>query len=107
MALVLYTGIDWRRRITVTTESTGEPVDLTGLSIDFILRRRASDPALIELSVGSGIELLEQDGATLGKADIEIEGAATEDFEAGSCRFVVLVEDQIVLGPLKLPVRPV
>lgn len=105
MAFVLYKGIEWTRRITVTDDDTGERTDLTGLTVVFQLRRRTSETALIDLTVGDGITLLAQSGDTLGQADVVIDGADSALLEVASHVVAVLVDGDVALPPLKLPVR--
>ncbi len=107
MALVLYKGVAWRRRITVTREDTGDAVDLTGLDVALNIKRRSGEAALISLAVGTGITLLAQSGATVGMADVEVPADDSVGLEVAAHVFVVLVDDQIALPPTKLPVRAV
>jgi hypothetical protein len=104
MAFVLYKGIEWRRRITVTDDDTGARTNLTGKTIEVHLRRRTGEATLIELTVGSGITLLTQSGATEGQADLVIQAASSTSLEVASHVICVLVEGQIAMRPTKLPV---
>lgn len=101
---VLYKGIEWRRRITVV-DAAGAAVDLTGKAIKLQLRRRTTEAALIERTVGSGITLLTQSGATLGQADAVIAANLTTGLEVAGHVYNVLIDDQVALGPTKLAVR--
>lgn len=101
MANVLYKGIAWQRRLTVT-DADGVAVDLTGKDVVLELRRHAGDAALLSLSVGSGITLLAQSGATLGQADLVIGAGQSTDFDVAAHRYAVLVDDQVVTPPTKL-----
>jgi hypothetical protein len=105
MAFVLYKNIEWTRRLTVTDDDTGERTDLTGLTIAVQLRRRTGEAALIELTVGDGVTLLAQSGSTLGQADVTIAADDSTDLDVASHVISVLVEGDVALPPLKLPVR--
>jgi hypothetical protein len=105
MAFVLYKGIEWRRRITVTDDDTGNRTDLTGKTIAFQLRRRTDDAVIFEKTASSGITLLTQSGDTLGQADLVVASEDSTSLEVASHVCCVLVEGQVVLPPTKLPVR--
>ena len=105
MAHVLYKGIEWRRRITVTDDDTGARTNLTGKTVVFELRKRTGEAVLISKSVGAGITLLTQSGATLGQADLVIASGDSASLDVGTHVIAVLVDSQVVMAPLKLPVR--
>ena len=101
MAFVLYKGIDWTRRITVTDDASGDAVDLGGKTVLVQLRRRPGDPVVATATVA----LLTQSGETLGQADVTIAGADSAALTVGHHCICVLVDGDVVLPPLKLPVR--
>lgn len=105
MAFVLYKGIEWRRRMAVTDVETGARTDLTGKSITIVVRRRPGDAAAITLTVGAGVTLLAQNGETLGKADVVIAADISAGLEAGGYVIAALLDGQVVMAPMKLPVR--
>jgi len=107
MAFILYKGIDWTRRLVITDEDTGLPSDITGLDIEVTVKRRSPDAALVTLTVGDGVVLCAQAGATLGMADVTILGADSVGLEAANHVIAVLVDDQVTIPPLKLPVRDI
>lgn len=102
--MVLYKGIEWRRRITVTDDDTGLPTDLTGKSVVFELRRRSSESPLVTLSVGSGITLLDQDTSP-GQTDLVLSAVSSATLVAASHVIRILVDDQVVYPPTKLTVH--
>lgn len=104
MAFVLYKGIEWRHRVTVT-DDTGTRTNLTGKDLRLQLRRRTGEALLLEIAVGTGITLLTQSGDTLGQADIVIAANASTGLEVASHVLVMLLDAQVVLAPTKLPVR--
>jgi hypothetical protein len=105
MAFVLYKGIEWRRRLTVTDSETGARTDLTGKTLTVQVRRRAGEPALIDVSSGVGITHLTQAGSTLGQADVVIAADLSAALEVAGYTIAALLDGQVVLAPLKLPVR--
>jgi hypothetical protein len=72
--LQLLAGESRTYRLTVVADDSGDPVDLTGAAIEFQLKRAVddADPPLLTKSIGAGITLLAQTGATLGRADLEL-----------------------------------
>ena len=85
------------RRLTVTVlDSAGAAIDLTGAELTFAVKRRASDDtALIEKTVGAGIEIASpQSGDTKGKAYIEVAAADTDDLR-GNYRWELEGEDAV------------
>lgn len=104
MAFVLFKGIEWRRRLTVTDGGTTTRTDLTGKTIAVQLRRHTGEAAAIELTNGSGVTLLDQ-VTSPGLADVVIAADLSTDLEVGNYTIVVLLDGQVVLSPLKLPVR--
>ncbi len=105
MSFVIYREVDWNRRLVIVDEDTDLPADLTGLTIEVTLKRRSTEAALITLTVGDGITLCDQTGDTLGMADLLIAGADSVDLEAANHVIAVLIDDQVVIPPTKLPVR--
>lgn len=105
MAFVLYKGIDWTRRLTVTDDDTGGRTNLAGKVIQVQLRRHTGEAALVELTVGDGVTLLTQSGDTEGQADVVIAGADSASLTIASHVIAVLLDGQVVMPPTKLPVR--
>lgn len=112
MSLTIYKGQTWVRRLTVTNVATGAPYDLTGSSISFRGKHRTSDASpLVSLALGSGVTLLTQAGATLGQADVTIDGSISAGFNVDSliCAAIVVlptdVEPKIVVPPIRVEVR--
>jgi hypothetical protein len=103
MSETLYKGIDWTRRMTVVDDD-GEAADLTGLTIQAIVRQRANEAALVTLTVGDGITLQTQSGDTLGQADIVIDGDDSTTWDQAPHRLTVLIDGQVALAPTKLSV---
>lgn len=104
--LTIYKGVTWEHTLTVTKESDGLPRDLTGAAIVFTaLRRGVGGAPQISLSVGSGITLLTQSGATLGQATVRIEGAASALLAAGMYTYAVRVTPQGEITP-QIAIRP-
>lgn len=105
MSDVLFKGIEWRRRLTVT-EVSGARTNLTGKAVVLQLRRRPGGAVLLERTVGDGITLLDQDVAgTKGQATVVIGADLTAGLETESHSVAVLVDDQVVLKPTKVSVR--
>lgn len=112
MSSTIYKGHTWKRRLTVTNAKDGSPYDITGAAISFRGKFRTSDAvAVIDFSVGSGITILAQSGATLGQADILLPGTDSAGFAVDSliCAAVVTltddVEPKIVLPPFRVSIR--
>jgi hypothetical protein len=110
--LTIYKGQSWKRRLTVTSRDTGLPCDITGASIEFTIKSKASDPSpTLKLTTGAGITILTQSGATLGQADIECTPDAVMSADEGSYVadvVVVLANDtfrHVVVSPIKIPIR--
>lgn len=102
MSLVLYKGVDFRRRVTITDLQTGSRANLDGRVVKLQLRRRVGEAALIEVTASP----LAQSGDTLGQADVQIDAAASAILEAPASHYIcVLVDDQVAMAPTKLPVR--
>lgn len=113
--LTIYRGRSWKRRLTVTRQDTGAVVDLTGATIELTVKKHTGDPdpPVATRSVGSGITILTQSGATLGQADIEfssVESAAIVG-DAGLYVGDVMVElsgetfEHEAVPPVKIPIR--
>lgn len=105
----IYRGLDWQRTLTVTKESDGTARDLTGATVTFSLKRHTTDAAaLVTLTVGSGITLLTQSGATLGQATVFLAATA---IDPGNYIFDVHVTPagetvpQMAIPPTKIAVR--
>jgi hypothetical protein len=105
MAFVLYKGVEWSWRGTITDDADGTRTNLTGLAVTLELRRRSTENPILTLSIGSGVTLLTQSGPTLGQCDFVIGAAQSVDFAARNHHIVVKVDGEIALAPLKLPVR--
>jgi hypothetical protein len=60
---------DTRTMVCSAFDSDGAPLDLTGYDVEF---RARSDSLTIDKSIGDGIELLTQSGATLGHVRITL-----------------------------------
>lgn len=113
--ITIQRGYDWTRTLTVTYPeghaSAGDGVNLTGATIVAKIKRRHDDPdpALIELSVGSGITLAAQSGATLGQATLFVSAAASLNLSAANHVISVYVTPsggviQTAIDRQKLPV---
>ena len=78
MSATIYQGQTWNRRLVVTNLIDGLAYNLTGAANEFRMRRYPTDAApVVDLTIGNGITLLTQSGATLGMADIDLGAAAT------------------------------
>ena len=77
--IVGFRGADRVFRVTVTKADDSGRQDLTGATMEFQVKTApgVADPALISKSVGAGITLLAQAGATLGQADLALASADT------------------------------
>ena len=77
-------GTTYTFPVTATDETTGQPIDLTGKTLYCTVKVNPSDadPGLVQLSVGSGITLRAQAGATLGMCDVKFSATQTEAFPA-------------------------
>lgn len=75
----IFRGDDAAFLLTVL-DSTGAPVDITGDDVEFEVKAtlNGADPALIRKTVGAGIALLAQSGATLGQARVTLLGTDTD-----------------------------
>jgi hypothetical protein len=109
MSLVIYKGIPWTYRMTATVKDTGALQDLTGVALSFVVRKTAGSSALVTLTVGSGITLLAQSGATLGQADLLIPGATTGALDAGIAEATLVGTigglDRLLIPPTTVLVR--
>ncbi len=106
MAFALYKGIEWNRVWTSTDDATGERTDLTDKTIVVQVRRVASGAVLIQLEVGDGVELRDQnEPETKGQAEVTIAAELSEGLDVGSHRISVLLDGDVVTPPTKLPVR--
>lgn len=104
MAFVLFKGIEWTRRLTVT--ASGVRRNLDGRTLLVQIRRRTGEAALVQLTEGAGITTLTQSGETEGQADVVISALASASLDAPAAHtIVVLLDGQVVLPPTKLPVR--
>lgn len=98
-------GIDGAndRRLVVTVADDGARVDLTGVGLTFMVKRRRSDAdadAVITKTVGSGITLASpQTGDTKGKAYITLLEADTADLDG---RYRWELESDDAVGKLTL-----
>lgn len=101
MAFVIYKGIVWTRRLTVTDEETGERTDLTGKTLVVQLRRRPGEAVILTADITE----LPQTGETLGQADAAIAAEDSAGLAVASHHITVLLDDQVVLPSTKLPVR--
>ena len=96
---IIHKGVEWRRRLTVTNDDTGEATaDLSTLTVE--LRRRATDANLQSYTVGSGLTL----GAA-GVADLAIPAVDSAPLETAGHVLRVLLEDQVVLDWIRVSVR--
>lgn len=74
MTTAIISGDDRTLTLTVTG-ADGLPQDLTGLGVEFRLENLAG--AVVSKTVGAGITLLAQSGATLGQATVSVDGVDT------------------------------
>jgi hypothetical protein len=91
------------RRLLIAVTNAGVAVDLTGVTLTWLVKRRRSDDdadALITKTTTDGIELASpQSGATKGKAYITLEEGDTDDLEG---RFLWELEADDAVGKLTL-----
>lgn len=82
MSITIYKG-NSKSWILTVKDSTQSPIDITGYTLEFQVKGAVddADPALISKSVGSGITILTQSGATLGQAQIDVIPADTANLE--------------------------
>lgn len=102
----LFKGIEWRGTLTAV-DADGAAVDLTGKTIALTLKRRSTEAALVTLTVGDGITLQAQSGATLGKADLVIAAGDSVAWESAKHQLAVIIDDQVAMEPTKISVRDV
>lgn len=105
MAQVLYKGIEWTRRITITDDDTGERTDLTGKTVTFEIRRRSSSGVLVSVESGSGITHLAQSGDTIGQADLVVGTSESAVLTADPHVMRILVDGQVVMPSTRLFVQ--
>jgi len=109
----VYRGDSFTFRLTVTDDKDPpEPVDLTGIAIEFEVKPvlDGPDPALIRKTIGAGIALLTQSGDTLGMADVTGSSADTDIAAKIYWLDVVTIAGGIrthVIGPRMFIVDPV
>ncbi len=113
LPLSMIAGEDRQFRFTVV-DVDGEPVNLTGATIEFQAKAvPATDedsPVVIEKTVGTGISILLQAGASIGKFDVTLDSADTA--ELGDVRLyydVVIVASSVrryVVPPSPLTIKP-
>lgn len=98
MSEVLYKGIEWRRRITVTEVDGTTRTNLTGKVLKLEVKAESTDAAtLLTITSGGAITHLTQSGATEGQADAVISTAAQSVLTAETSPvFRVLLDDQVV-----------
>ena len=105
MTLAIYKETTWRKRLTVRDTTTGALYNLTSATLDVIISKRTTDPALITLSPGSGITLANQ-STNPGEADLEILPAQIAALEPGAYVFAVGVTvgatRQLVIKPQRI-----
>jgi hypothetical protein len=92
--LTVMKGESFSRVVTVVDyDNDGELQDLTGATIELQVKALAgaADPAIISLSVGSGITILTQSGDTLGQFRFDLSSAATAAKTPGKYRYDVAV----------------
>jgi hypothetical protein len=100
-----FRGIDRVLRLTVKKVEDASPQDLTGATIELQIKTTAgaADPALLSKSVGAGITLLSQSGATLGQAEISITAAETQALLARTYKYDVIA---VIGGKRRVLVPP-
>lgn len=112
--LTIYKGVSWQRTFTITRESDGARVSLTGATIEFRIKRRTNDPdpPLILLVPGGGLVLADQTNeSTKGDFTATIAGAASLLLEEANHVLAVFVTPsgstipQPAIKPTKIPVR--
>jgi hypothetical protein len=101
---VIHKGIDWRQTLTVV-DAAGDAEDLTGLTIVLELRRHTPDANILTLTVGDGITLQAQSGATLGLADVQLDAADSVALESANHVMRVLIDAQVAMDWVKVTVR--
>jgi hypothetical protein len=91
--LTMYAGADMEFSLLALDEN-GDPVDLTGSTLTFQVRRGVlDDDPLIEKATGDGItHAADQAGAGKGQATLTLEALDTEDLN-GQHRWGLWVED--------------
>lgn len=103
----IYRGQDWQRTLTITRD--GAAISLTGAAVTFSIKRYTTDAvAAVTLSIGSGITLLTQSGATLGQATVFL---AATTLDPGNyiydvhCTLAGETVPQMAIPPTKIAVR--
>lgn len=93
--LTIYKDRSWRRILTVRDQA-GDAVSLTGATITVRVKPRTTspDPPTLELTIGAGITLLTQSGATLGQAQLDLSPSDTAGIDAG----LYVLDGQVVLS---------
>jgi hypothetical protein len=99
-------NLDWTHTLTCTDDDTGDRTDLTGLSIEVQIRRVTSGANLLSYTVGSGITLSTQSGATQGQAVLVVPALDSADLETANHVYRVLVDGELAMDWVKLTVRP-
>jgi len=111
--LTVYKSLAWQRLLTVTKESDGSRRNLTGATVLVDVKRNYTDVAnAFQLSVGNGVTLLTQSGATEGQATVDISQTIRDTLNLENYVVRVSVQPsgdpaaQVVIDWRKLQVRP-
>ena len=110
--LKLFAGESRTYRATITNEAA-QPLDLSGdVVLEFQVKQSvgAADPALISKTIGAGITLLPQTGATLGQVELALLPADTQSLAGTYAYDLVLISAglrQYVIPPSAFHVQKV
>ncbi len=104
----IYRGDDASFTLTVF-DAAGAPTSITGdaIEVEVKVSQNGPDPALIRKTVGDGVTLLAQAGATLGQATVAFLGTDTDLTPGSYWLDVVHVRAGVrthVIGPVYLPI---
>lgn len=91
----LIRGTRWQDEVQLVEESTGEPVDLTGVEdLVMTVRRRASGPAVFELALGNGLAIV---NAAQGLIEFDVSSERTLEFPDNGYRRMRYVYDALIV----------
>lgn len=103
-------GADWLFTFTMYTQQDTDPrvpIDLTGYTAKFEIRKTPNHPAIVSLTQGAGITL----GGALGTVQVRLEDAVTELLESGIYGYDLFLVDGsdwsecLFEGPIRIRAR--
>lgn len=92
--LRLVRGTRWTDEVQILDQTTGDPVDLTGIeNLVLRLRRQINGPIILELSMGNGLNLL---NPTAGLLAFDVGSAETLTLPENGNRKAKYVYDAVI-----------